>query len=244
MKKTSIFSLAVIALSQLVLSSSYGQRANFSGISDGQQICIGDTHPILLSADNDPNGIFRGPGVTNTGNGTATFNPSTAGIGSHDISYWVSQDSFIAVSAGENFSLGIKGDGSLWAWGQNNLGQLGDGSGEESRVPVRIGTDTTWRKIAAGQTYALAIKGNGTLWAWGDNSQNQLGDGSTTPRAQPVQIGTDANWVQIAAGTEHSLGIKSDGTLWVWGRNLYGQLGTGVAITNRTTPFQLGVETN
>ncbi len=91
------------------------------------------------------------------------------------------------VIAGLRHTLALKADGSLWAWGDNILGALGDGSGSNQLSPVLVGTDFV--AIAAGDTHSLAIKADGTLWAWGSNGSGELGDGTTTNRLVPVKVG-------------------------------------------------------
>lgn len=140
-------------------------------------------------------------------------------------------------------SFGIKQDGSLWAWGANGEGQLGDGTFTNRLTPKRIGTGTNWSKIATGEYHTLAIKTDGTLWAWGNNSDGELGNGNYTGFASPIQIGSSTQWVAVAAGSNFSLALKSDGTLWAWGNNQAGQLGIGNT-TPKNVPTQVGVSTN
>lgn len=147
------------------------------------------------------------------------------------------------VSAGSNHSLGIKADGTLWAWGDNDYGQLGNGTNTATNVPTQIGTSTNWQKIAAGLEYSLAIKTDGTLWAWGFNWTGQLGDGTTTNKNIPTQIGSETNWVSVAAGENHAIAVKANGTLWTWGNNSDSQLGDGT-ITTKIVPTQIGTATN
>ncbi|SDD10267.1 RCC1 domain-containing protein [Niabella drilacis] len=149
-------------------------------------------------------------------------------------------DGFVGISAGYSHTLGIKADGTLWAWGVNFSGQLGDGTSTNRNTPAQIGSGT-WKSIAAGGDHSLGIKADGTLWAWGANYSRQLGDGSNTNRNAPVQIGS-GTWRAVAAGVSHSLGIKADGTLWAWGGNGNGQLGDG-SNTDRSVPVQIGFDT-
>src|SRR3972149_527012 len=118
------------------------------------------------------------------------------------------------IAAGVTHMVVLKSDGTLWTWGGNTNGQLGDGTTTNSLSPVQIGTDTNWVSIRAGNLYTVALESDGTLWAWGDNAGGALGDGTTTNSLSPVQIGTDTNWVSISANGLHTVALKSDGTLW------------------------------
>ncbi|GAB4401821.1 MAG: hypothetical protein OHK0048_19000 [Rhodoferax sp.] len=153
---------------------------------------------------------------------------------------------FVRVVPGGYHTVALKSDGTLWAWGRNLFGQLGDGTTLDKASPVQIGTDKTWTQIAAGEFHTVALKSDGTLWAWGSNQFGQLGDGTLTHRIAPTKIGSAANWIAIAAGKSHTLAIKKDFTLWAWGNNTYGQLGTDPAakVINDTIPAQVGVDKN
>ena len=131
------------------------------------------------------------------------------------------------VSLGEDFSLLVKPDGSLFAWGINNFGQLGLGGLSSRTRPTRVGADVDWATLAAGDWHVLALKTNGSLWSWGDNRDGRLGLGDTEVRMVPTRVGTATDWQAIAAGDHFSLALKSDGTLWSWGANPFGQLGLG-----------------
>jgi hypothetical protein len=96
------------------------------------------------------------------------------------------------VAAGSFHTMLLKTDGTLWAWGDNSSGQLGDGTTTNKSSPTQVGTVTNWSTISAGDSHTVAIKTDGTLWAWGDNSRGQLGDGTTTNRLSPVQLGVTA----------------------------------------------------
>ncbi|MCL2504509.1 MAG: hypothetical protein FWE94_07995, partial [Coriobacteriia bacterium] len=150
------------------------------------------------------------------------------------------------VSGGNYHSLALKEDGSLWAWGRNDYGQLGIGSTISTSTPVRIGTGTDWKAVSAGFSHSLALKGDGSLWAWGLNDYGQLGDGTITDKSAPVQVGTGTDWKAVSAGQYHSLALKGDGSLWAWGNNYYGQLGDGTSgsSTNTSTPAQVGSVTD
>ncbi len=150
---------------------------------------------------------------------------------------------FIKISAGFTHTLGIKSDGSLWAWGANTSGQLGNGTNLSSNIPVRVGTANDWVDISAGEYHSLAIKSNGTLWAWGRNVYGTLGDGTNTDRNVPVQITTHTDWIGVAAGGEFSIGIKSNGHIWGWGYNGNGEVGTYFS-NNPNVPLQINNDNN
>ena len=147
-------------------------------------------------------------------------------------------DTFSAVSAGDTFSMAIKTDGSLWTWGYNTRGQLGNGKTDPAKmanpVPRRIMYDVT--AVSAGYEYALAIKTDGSLWAWGKNDNGQLGDGTSTNRNAPVKIMDGVS--SVSAGYGHTMAIKTDGSLWTWGDNSDGALGDGTT-TGRSSPVKI-----
>jgi alpha-tubulin suppressor-like RCC1 family protein len=139
------------------------------------------------------------------------------------------------ISCGYNSTFEIRG-GTLWAWGSNFNGQLGDGTYNDHENPVQIGVDDTWRNIAAGTSHTLGLKADGSLWAWGDNTYGQLGNGTNTSSLVPIQI--PGTWSSVSANNTFSLALKADGSLWAWGYNAYGQLGDG-SNTNKNSPVQI-----
>ncbi len=129
------------------------------------------------------------------------------------------------VSSGASHTLALKTDGTLWAWGNNGFGALGDGSTLNSRKPIHIKVGTAFKRISAGYNHSLAIDANGALWSWGDNENGQLGIGSTTNISTPQKVGISNNWVTVSAGKNFSIGTQKDGSLWTWGYNRFNQLG-------------------
>ncbi len=143
------------------------------------------------------------------------------------------------VSAGNHHTAAIKTDGTLWLWGRNSSGRLGDNTTTHKSSPVQtVSAGTNWKQISCGYFHTAAIKTDGTLWTWGRDGYGQLGDNTTTDKSSPVQTITFGNnWKQVSAGQHHTAAIKTDGTLWTWGRNGYGQLGNNTA-NNTSSPVQ------
>jgi alpha-tubulin suppressor-like RCC1 family protein len=143
------------------------------------------------------------------------------------------ENDWAAVSAGGYHSLALKADGSLWAWGKNDYGQLGAYIATINRTPFQVDTAKDWAAVSAGNRHSLALKKDGTVWAWGYNYYGALGDGTTTlgRRYTPVQVGTAKDWTAVSAGGYHSLALKADGSLWVWGGQWGGKLGDDIQHT-------------
>ncbi|MBE0605157.1 MAG: chitobiase/beta-hexosaminidase C-terminal domain-containing protein, partial [Deltaproteobacteria bacterium] len=142
------------------------------------------------------------------------------------------------IAAGAYHTVAVKSDGTVWAWGYNYSGQLGDGTTTDRSLPVRVTGLSGVAAVAAGVGHTVAVKSDGTLWTCGANGFGQLGDGTTTNRSQPVQVTALSGVVAIAAGYYHTVAVKSDGTVWAWGYNGFGQLGDGTT-TNRSQPVQV-----
>ena len=150
-------------------------------------------------------------------------------------------------SGGWQHSLAIRSDGTLWAWGHNELGQTGItglaiGWDSNQLTPAQVGTATNWAAVSAGNSHSLAIKSDGTLWEWGAAASGL--------QTTPAQVGTATNWTQVSAGAAHSLAIRLDGTLWSWGSNNNGLTGLGIDFDYdtgygfQTTPAQVGTATD
>lgn len=141
-----------------------------------------------------------------------------------------------AIAASRGHNLALKTDGTVWAWGRNDLGQIGDGTNRERFTPVQVlGPDgsvflTDITMIAAGGFYggnSAAVRNDGTLFLWGDNYNGQLGDGSDTERLLPGVVPGLDGVKAVAIGGLHVIALKLDGSVWTWGNNNDYQLGIG-----------------
>ena len=126
-----------------------------------------------------------------------------------------------SVSAGADFTVALKTDGTLWAWGGNDYGQLGNGSTTPSDLPICVLDQVT--AVSAGDYHVAALRADGSLWTWGDNLYGQLGDGTLESRSAPAKVLDQA--AAVSAGAGSTAALLGDQTLWTWGDNLFGQAG-------------------
>ena len=159
----------------------------------------------------------------------------------------------MAVSVGYRHTVALKSDGTVWTWGDNQCGQLGDAtrtSNHLSPMPVKLANGSPFRgviAIAAGARHTVALKADGTVWGFGQNERGALGIEVRSPNEPfPVQAklpdGSPLSGITaIAVGWCNTLARKEDGTMWVWGANDYGQIGDGTSGrgTNRSYPVQV-----
>jgi uncharacterized repeat protein (TIGR01451 family) len=159
----------------------------------------------------------------------------------------------IALASGSDHTVALRFDRTVWTWGSNGNGQLGDGSWNNQNVPTRVAMLSDIVSIAAGDADSFAIRADGTLWAWGWNAYSQLGDGTVDQKPTPVQIMDPLNptkpfgWnhggvVEVAASYRHTLARMADGTVWAWGYNYSGQLGDDTTL-GKSTPVQVKTDT-
>jgi hypothetical protein len=199
------------------------------GIDDWIQVSAGGSHSLGVRANGTAWAWGTGANNGRLGDGTTTFRSSPVSVvgGFAD---WVQ------VSAGNEHSLGVRANGTAWAWGRNDYGQLGDNTATTRSSPVSVvGGFSDWVQVSAGFQHSLGVRANGTAWAWGMNFDRQLGDGTDEPsKISPASVvGGFADWVQLSAGSYHSIGVRANGTAWAWGYSYFGLLGDGTYDTSR-----------
>ena len=198
-----------------------------SGLSGVMSVSAGAMHTVGLKTD----GTVVAWGWNNLGelgDGTTINQLSPVAV--------LGLSGVVAVAAGgSEYSLALKSDGTVWAWGDNRNGLLGNGNLTKSLVPVAVPGLAGIVAVAAGGNHAAALKADGTVLVWGWNFYGQLGDGTVITRSTPVIVPGLSGVVSVSAGSVHTVALKSDGTVVTWGYNGNGQLGDGTT-TNRSTP--------
>jgi alpha-tubulin suppressor-like RCC1 family protein len=202
------------------------------GFNDWSQISAGSGHSLGVRT----NGTAWGWGDNSSGR----LGDNTITARSSPVSVVGGFTDWCQVSAGDQHSLGVRTNCTVWAWGINTCGRLGDNTITARSSPVSVvGGFTDWCQVSAGGLHSLGVRTNGTAWAWGMNGSGRLGDNSTANRLSPVSVvGGFTDWCQVSAGGNHSLGVRTNCTAWAWGINTAGILGTGNT-TARSSPVSV-----
>ena len=197
-------------------------------------IAAGQNHSLALKGDN----TVVAWGLNNFGQlGNNTFGGSQLSPVQVLIAGPANLTGITAIAAGANHNLAIKTGGTVWVWGQNGNGQLGDGSQTNKSVAAQNSLAGVATAIAGGISHSLAVVG-GVVWGWGNNSNGQVGDGTFgNIKLSPVATSTLTGITAVAAGNTHSLALKNDNTVWAWGGNAFGMLGD-TTTTDQHTPVQ------
>ncbi|AEC01473.1 fimbrillin family protein [Parasphaerochaeta coccoides] len=219
-------------------------------------VSVGDYHTMILKTDD----TLWATGWNNVGQ----LGDGTTDDRSTPVPVWDSTDGSVKmtgvkeVSAGGSHTMILKKDGTLWATGDNQYGQLGDGTIITRTTPVQVKASTADNDfmtdvaaVSAGDYHTMILKKDGTLWATGDNQYGQLGDGTSgavNNKSTPVRVkdtsdgsGFMTDVAAVYAGTNHTMILKNNGTLWATGRNDFGQLGDGTTgtVNNKNTPVRV-----
>lgn len=142
------------------------------------------------------------------------------------------------VSVGYGYACGVEGDGTLWCWGANGHGQLGNGGTAPADVPTRVGVDSDWTEVSAGYQSTCALASDGSAWCWGVNEHGELGDGTRRQRLAPIEVEGSGPWTSITTYSYTSCAERADSTAWCWGSDEWGQLGRGGG-RDTTVPVQV-----
>lgn len=214
--------------------------AMVAGLSACRAIAAGDYHSLAVESyggvkswGNDAYGQLGNDGIlTNSSIPVSVPLPSLANI--------------MAVTAGTYFSVALRADGTVWTWGDDRSGQLGNGSSTSTQpTPVQVSGLTGVIAISAGGYHVLALKSNGSVWAWGLNNYGQLGINNISWQSSAIQVlsematNTLADIRAIGAGRYTSYAIDGGGRVHAWGENIHGQFGNG-ATTNSYVPIENG----
>jgi hypothetical protein len=155
--------------------------------------------------------------------------------------YPTDPDVWVSGAIGSSTTYGIAADKTLWAWGINDVGQLGVNNVIGIGSPRQVGSNT-WNTISVGHKYVVGIQSNGTLWSWGFNTVGQLGLGDSASRSRPTQIGSANNWTRVSCGTTHFAALNSNNKLFMSGNGANGQLGIGSTASTLTFTAVLAFE--
>ena len=217
-------------------------------ISNAQTIGAGSFHSLALCTTDS---VVRSWGANS--NGQLGINDTLGrdfAVGVHGSGNNGYLGGVVSIIARENFSLALKGNGTVWAWGLGADGEMGNNTKADQWTPVQVhgpgnaGFLTNVVAISGGYAHALVLKSDSTVWAWGDNTNGELGDNTTTDDSTPVQVHGPGNTgfltgiIAIAAGQQFSVALKADGTVWAWGFNAPASLGDNTTI-QRNTPVQV-----
>jgi len=205
------------------------------GFTDWCQIEVGNSHSLAVRT----NGTAWAWGRSNGG----ALGDNTTVDKSSPVSVVGGFTDWCQVSGGYKLSLGVRQNGTAWAWGYNICGQLGNntaGYATSTSSPVSVvGGFTDWCQVSAGYCHSLGLRTNGTAWGWGRNNCGQLSDNTTDNKSSPVSVvGGFTDWCQVSGGYRHSAGVRTNGTAWAWGQGSQGQLGNN-ATDNKSSPVSV-----
>jgi alpha-tubulin suppressor-like RCC1 family protein len=221
------------------LPASSSSPLAIAGLTNVVQASGGGFHSVALLADGSvwAWGFNRDGQI---GNGTTTVTGCLCVLAPTQTSV----SGVVQIDAGAFHTLALKADGTVWAWGYNDRGQIGDSTNDPHPTPVQVGVGVTGFNniiaVSAGDQHSMALKADGTVWIWGSNEYGQIGNGtiSMTDQLIPVQNTTLANITQISAGVFHSLALNKSGKVFAWGDNLNGEIGSGAAGSPQPTPVE------
>jgi alpha-tubulin suppressor-like RCC1 family protein len=214
---------------------------NVSYLNSVTAIMGGEMHNMALKSDGTVwSWGYNALGQLGDGTTNDAYTPIQTGLGSTP-----PLTSVIKLGGRPYFSLAEKSDGTIWAWGMNSFGQMGNGTVSPWVATPALVSDSSpggvinnALQITCGYQFGAALATNGTVWTWGSGGHGELGNGTTGSSHTPTQVTGLTNVTAISAGWFHILALKSDRTVWAWGENAHGELGDGTTI-NRPNAVQV-----
>ncbi|HEY1803160.1 MAG TPA: InlB B-repeat-containing protein [Terracidiphilus sp.] len=241
-------------------SVAYNGNGNTSGyaISDPNQYQSGDEVTVYgnLGFFFKPGNVFNGWNTAANGTGTSYATGATFAMGSSNVTLYAQWTAAnwppVSIWGGARQVISLLADGSVWTWGYNYNGQLGDGTVNNNSTPGQVlgpggtGFLNNTTMVMGGELHNVALKSDGTVWAWGSDITDQLGDGGTANSLWPQQVNGLSSVVKLGSRGYHSVAVESDGTVWDWGSDRFGALGDGNNVQNPgyTTPVEVAGVTN
>ena len=207
------------------------KSTNFSMMDTVSKISVGANHILMIKKDGTVWALGENEsGQLGNGNKEKSLIYPVQVIGLTDVE---------EISAGNGFSIAVKKDGTVWSWGRNDRGQLGNGTKTYSNIPVQVQMTSLGKTVSAGDNHVLLVDTNEIAWSWGANTNGQLGDKSYLDRNVPVQISLTCV-KKVSAGNEISILLKNNGDVYTFGDNSAGQLGGARRYNNK--PVQIDLE--
>jgi alpha-tubulin suppressor-like RCC1 family protein len=202
------------------------------GFTDWCQVSAGDAHTAAVRS----NGTIWSWGIGSCGR----LGDNTIVTKSSPVSVVGGFTDWCQVSAGGSHTSAVRTNGTIWAWGNNGFGQLGNNDFISKSSPVSVvGGFTDWCQVSAGVYHTSAVRTNGTIWTWGCGTCGLLGNNSTVNRSSPVSVvGGFTDWCQVSAGRCHTAAVRTNGTVWSWGSNEFGRLGDNT-IVDKSSPVSV-----
>ena len=202
------------------------------GFTDWTQVSAGFQHGLGLRS----NGTAWSWGLNSNGQ----LGDNTTVTKSSPVSIVGGFTDWIQVSAGSTHNLGLRENGTAWAWGSNFAGKLGNNSTIQRSSPVLVaGGFTDWTQVSGGSRSSGGVRSDGTAWAWGDGGYGNLGNNLPGNVSSPVLVvGGFTDWVQVSVGDRHMLGLRANGTAWAWGFGSQGRLGDNTTV-NKSSPVSV-----
>lgn len=143
------------------------------------------------------------------------------------------------ISTGGSHACGIKEDGTLWCWGSDSSGQIGDGAGGGGVIPIAVGAATDWVDISAGLVTTCGVRANGDAYCWGADGDGQVGNNAAFADQISPALVVGGPWSQISVRAYHTCAVKTDGSLWCWGDDAYERLGVPATSTDQALPVKI-----